>query len=116
MSICMILFHLIMKCRDAELRLAAIKLLEDYPRLEGLWDSNMMAIAGREIDKVERQGASLEEAAARCAPSSEIPLLHRVLDARAVLHVNSRSGDLVLFTHKRIWEKDTVMTRVRVFW
>jgi hypothetical protein len=116
LSTSMILFHIGMKCRDAAVRLAAIRLLEDYPRLEGLWDSSMMATASREIDKVERQGGSLEKAAARRAPASEVLLPNRVVDLRAALHVNSRSGDLVMFTHGRIWEKHTVMTRVYVTW
>jgi hypothetical protein len=96
MGVCMILHHVASRCRDARIRLDAIKLLEDHQRLEGLVDGALIAKIGRAIDSVERQGASLEEAAAREASAAEIPLSQRVLQLRGKLHKNSRSGDLIL--------------------
>jgi hypothetical protein len=107
-GVCMMLFHVIGKCRDARIRLDAIKLLEDYPRLEGLWDGAIIAKIGRAIDSVEREGASLEEAAARGASAAEIPLQQRVLDIRGGLNLHSRSADLILYKAKREGEHGTV--------
>jgi len=113
MSVCMMLVHVILKCRDARVRLDAIKLLEDYPRLEGLWDGAMIAKVGRAIDSVERQGASLEEAAARGASPAEIPLSERVLDIRGLHIPDSQSTELTLYKGKRESERDAVPIRLR---
>jgi hypothetical protein len=100
MSVCMPLLHVITKCRDARIRLEAIKLLEDYPRLEGLWDGAIIAKIGRAIDFGERQGASLEKAAARGASAAEIPLSQRVLHIRGKPSREERRGELILFKGK----------------
>lgn len=100
MSVCMVLCHVISKCRDARIRLDAIKLLEDYPRLEGLWDGAIVAQVGRAIDRVERRGANLEEAAAKGASAAEIPLSQRVLAVRGVPNAHTRSGDLLMYKAK----------------
>jgi hypothetical protein len=116
MGLCMIVFHVVSKCRDARVRLDAIKLMEDHPRLEGLWDGGLIAKAGRAIDKVERGDESLEDAAARHAPADDIPLSKRILDLRAIFHNNSRSGCVVMHTNKRIWEPGTLATQVDLEW
>jgi hypothetical protein len=100
LSICMALFHVITKCRDARIRLEAIRLLEDYPRLEGLWDSAIIAKIGRAIDSGERQGASLEDAAARGASAAEITQSQRVLHVRGIPSKNERNGSLILLKAK----------------
>ena len=97
MSVSMLLVHIISKCRDARVRLKAIRLLEEYPRQEGLWDSALIAKIGRFMDQVERQGASLEEAAARGSLANEIPLSQRVVGFGGKPRMHSRQADLVLF-------------------
>lgn len=116
MGLCMIMLHVLGKCRDAQIRLDAVKLMEDHPRLEGLWDGGLIAKAGRAIDKLERGDESLEDAAARHAPAGDIPLSKRILDLRAVFHQNSRSGCLMLYTDKRMWEAGTITTQVDFEW
>lgn len=97
MGICSVLLQVIIKCRDARLRLAAIKLLEDYPRLEGLWDGAIIAKLGRIVDRIERQGGSLEDAAARGASAAEIDFSQRVLKIEGGPTAEPKSGELVLF-------------------
>jgi hypothetical protein len=79
MGIIPILFHVVQKCRDANVRLQVITLLESHLRLEGLWDGPLVAQIGRLIDEVERQTSNLEEAAARKAEAKEIPAWRRLL-------------------------------------
>jgi hypothetical protein len=116
MGVCMLLFHVAIRCRDARIRLNAIKLLEDHPRLEGLWDGALIAKVGRAIDSVERQGASLEEAAAREASAAEIPLLQRMLHIKGKLSKNSRSADLMLYRSKKEGGVDTIPVCISVAW
>ena len=116
LGIIMILLHVVTKCRHAQVRLDAIQLLENYPRLEGLWDGALIAQTGRAIDGLEREGESLEAAAAKNAPASDIPLARRVIDLRANMHLNSRSGDLIMYTHRRSWEDGAVAHAVTLRW
>lgn len=78
MGIIPILFHVIQKSRDARIRMDAISLLEAHPRLEALWDGPLVAKVGRVIDKVERQGPRLENAAARGFGANSVPSWARV--------------------------------------
>lgn len=112
MSVSMLMSHVLLKCRDARTRLKAIRLMEKYPRMEGLWNSSMMSKTARVTDSVERLGASLEEAAARGAMASEIPLTQRVLGFAGRPHAHSRGADLILFQGKR----DGKPTFVTVTW
>ena len=74
------MFYVGWKCRHARVRLAVIELLERYPRIESVWDSEVIADLCRRIDRIERgPGETLEQAAARDAPASEIPEEARVL-------------------------------------
>lgn len=98
LSVSMALLHIITKCRDARIRLEAIKLLEDYPRLEGLWDGSIIAQIGRLIDSSERSCASLEDAAHRGALAAEISLSQRVLHVRGEPSIGGRGGSLHLLT------------------
>ena len=116
MSVCMILLHVVAKCRDARIRLNAINLLEDYPRLEGLWDGAIIAKIGRVIDYVERQGASLEAAAARGALAAEIPWSQRVLAIEGKPSTLSRSGDLILHKAKEEGELDAAPISANLVW
>jgi hypothetical protein len=116
MGLCMILYHVISKCRDARIRLNAIKLFEDYPRLEGLWDGAIIAKIGRAVDSVERQGANLEEAAARGASAAEIPLSQRVLEIRGKPDIHSRSAELILLKVKGESGLDTVPILTSFVW
>jgi hypothetical protein len=78
MGILPILFHVIRYCRNARIRLRAINFLEQNPRLEGLWNSHMLARLARSLDAIERRGHYLEEAAMRDAPAHEIPCESRI--------------------------------------
>lgn len=102
LSVSMLLVHVISKCRDARVRLSAVTLLDEYPRQEGLWDSSIIANLGRIMDRVERQGASLEEAAARGALAEEIPLSQRVVGFGGRPRMHERKADLILFKANEI--------------
>jgi hypothetical protein len=108
MGVCMILFHVATRCRDARVRLTTLKLLEDHPRLEGLWDGAIIAKIGRAVDAVERQGESLEAAAARGALAAEIPLSQRVLHMRGKPYMHSRRASLILYKAKDEEERDYI--------
>lgn len=116
MGVCMILLHVVNKCRDARVRYDAIRLLEEHPRLEGVWDSLIIAQVGRAIDDVERNGASLEEASARGAPAAEIPSDQRVVMTKAVLSDKVRSADLLLMRATTEGESDTTWLRRALTW
>jgi Fungal specific transcription factor domain/Fungal Zn(2)-Cys(6) binuclear cluster domain len=51
-----ILAYLICKCRDGELRRRALKLLDDYPRREAIWDSRYCSKLGHWIMDIEEGG------------------------------------------------------------
>jgi hypothetical protein len=78
MGILPILFHVIRYCRDARIRLRAINFLEQYPRLEGLWSSLLVARLARSLDAIERQSFCLEEDAMRGASVDEIACESRI--------------------------------------
>jgi hypothetical protein len=111
MGIRPILFHVVQKYRDARVRHDAIMLLEGHPRLEGLWDSFIIAQIGRIIDSVEQNGASLEEAAARSAPAAE-----RVLSIRENPSINSRTANGILVKAKGEGETDVVHLQKAISW
>lgn len=73
------MFHVIWRCRDPQIRYKAIRILENCPRLEGLWDGLLVARVGRRIDEIERCGERLESAVERKATSEDIPQWARVL-------------------------------------
>jgi hypothetical protein len=116
LGVSMILLHVLNKCRDARIRYDAIKLLEDYPRLEGMWDSLVIAQVGRAIDLVERNGASLEEAAARGAFSAEIPMSQRVFSTQGQMNSAERSADLVLMKASGVGGTDTTCVHHTLTW
>jgi hypothetical protein len=89
-----VLFHVVWKCRDARIRMNAIKILERYPRLEFLWDGILVARIARSIDMIERQGGTLEEAAMRRASADEIPHWTRVFDLAVDLSTSAREAKL----------------------
>jgi hypothetical protein len=78
MGILPISFHIVRYCRDARIRLRTINLLEQHPRLEGIWNSLMVARLARSLDAIERQSSCLEDAAMRGASAHEIALNDRV--------------------------------------
>jgi hypothetical protein len=43
-------------CRDREVRREALRLLRSYPRMEGVWDSALIAEIGQWIVGVEEEG------------------------------------------------------------
>ncbi|KAF2430654.1 hypothetical protein EJ08DRAFT_214961 [Tothia fuscella] len=116
MSVGMIILHVITKCRNARIRLDAIKLLEDYPRIEGLWDGAIIAKVGRAVDVVERQGRSLEDAAARGAPACEISLSQRILDLHGGQDTETRSANLVLHKLKGEGSSEIVTIIKTITW
>lgn len=73
------MFRVIWNCRDAQIRYRALRILQDCPRLEGLWDGLLAARVGRRIDEIERCGESLEDAVERGARCEDIPQWARVL-------------------------------------
>lgn len=95
LSVSMALLHIITKCRDARIRLEAIKLFENYPRLEGLWDGSIIAQIGRAIDSSERSCASSEYAAQREALAAEIPSSQRVLHVRGEPGTGEKCGSFI---------------------
>jgi hypothetical protein len=50
------LYSVIIKCRDSHTRHAALKLLEKYPRREGVWDSVVVAALGAWVIELEEGG------------------------------------------------------------
>ncbi|TLD36561.1 hypothetical protein E2P81_ATG02343 [Venturia nashicola] len=73
------MFRVIWNCRDTRMRYKALRILQDCPRLEGLWDGLLAARVGRRIDEIERCDESLEDAAERGATCEDIPQWARVL-------------------------------------
>jgi hypothetical protein len=51
------LYTVVIKCRDPHIRRAALKLLDRYPRREGVWDSVAVAGLGRWVMALEEEGA-----------------------------------------------------------
>lgn len=51
------LYLVIVKCRDRKLRRQALKLMEDNPRREGVWDSVATVALSRWVIKLEEDGA-----------------------------------------------------------
>lgn len=51
------LYTVVIKCRDPHIRHAALKLLDRYPRREGVWDSVAVAGLGRWVMALEEEGA-----------------------------------------------------------
>lgn len=51
------LYLIIVKCRDRKLRRQALKLMEENPRREGVWDSVATAALGRWVIGLEEEGA-----------------------------------------------------------
>jgi len=105
------LFHTLRRCRDARVRLRAVKLLEDYPRLEGLWDGALVARAGRRIDEIERQGRSLEDAAVMGESCEDIPEWARVLVVDVIFSTEARQ--LYLTFWKARSESDRTMVAIK---
>ncbi|KIV99596.1 uncharacterized protein PV09_08772 [Verruconis gallopava] len=111
MGVCMILIQVCLRCRDARIRLNAIKLFEKYPRLEGLWDGTLIARISRSIDAYERGDESLEEAAARGATCDEIPLSRRIVQTGGTFYTHSRSGELILYKAIKHGDDDPGLVR-----
>jgi hypothetical protein len=109
MGIMPVLFHVVWKCRDARVRLNAIKILEQYPRLEFLWDGLLVARIARSIDMIERQGGQLEEAAARGSSVDEIPSWTRVLNMDVAMGTDVREVNL---TYTRMEREGTDVVRI----
>jgi hypothetical protein len=51
------LYTVVIKCRDPHIRRDALKLLDHYPRREGVWDSVAVAGLGRWVMALEEEGA-----------------------------------------------------------
>lgn len=51
------LYSVVIKCRDPHVRRAALKLLDRYPRREGVWDSVAVSGLGRWVMTLEEEGA-----------------------------------------------------------
>jgi hypothetical protein len=51
------LYTVVIKCRDPHIRRAALKLLDRYPRREGVWDSVAVSGLGRWVMTLEEEGA-----------------------------------------------------------
>jgi hypothetical protein len=51
------LYTVVIKCRDPHIRRAALKLLDRYPRREGVWDSVAVSGLGRWVMSLEEEGA-----------------------------------------------------------
>jgi hypothetical protein len=117
MGIIPILFHVLQKCRDANVRLRVITLLERHLRLEGLWDGPLVAQIGRLIDEVERQTVDLELAAARKAGAEEIPAWCRVLGIDIRFNMEGlRQASLMFVRLKDEASKDVVEIHKSVEW
>jgi hypothetical protein len=92
-------FHTLWKCRSAKVRQRALNLLQ-YQRQEGLWDAHLVAIAGRQIDEVERGPDLLHEASLRDAGPEEIPRWRRILGIDIVFSPESREAVLIFMKQK----------------
>ena len=100
------LFHVLWKCRDARIRYRAIKMLEEHPRQDGLWDGRLVAIVGRQIDAVERGDEPLADAAQRGAAPEEIQAWARIRNVDPIFFVNEKKAT-VTFLKQRSQEDDT---------
>lgn len=64
------LYTTVIKCRDPQIRRSALKLLDRYPRREGVWDSMATAGLGRWVMALEEEGASRYSSAGASPESS----------------------------------------------
>jgi hypothetical protein len=90
------LFYVAWKCRHARTRLRAIKLLEQYPRIEGIWDSSICAHVAQFIDRVERGADALQHAAARDDAANAISESARVQVIASSFNMDLRKAQVGL--------------------
>jgi hypothetical protein len=115
MGILPILFHVIRHCRDARIRLRTINFLEQYPRLEGLWNSFMVTRLARSLDAIERRSFSLEKAAVRGASAHEITSESRI-SRIDISFGNTREAHLILYRGDGNAATETIQIRETITW
>ncbi|PMD37193.1 hypothetical protein L207DRAFT_635955 [Hyaloscypha variabilis F] len=74
------LYYCSTRCRDPKLRRRALALLEDSPRREGLWDSEMLAATARYIIEKEEAGLGDASCAEDIPASARVCILDQVPD------------------------------------
>jgi hypothetical protein len=99
------LYSVIIKCRDSHTRHAALRLLERYPRREGVWDSFVVAALGAWVieleegltrwpsvssDKSSESNASADESVARSEGWGEGRLVVKVPEEKRVRKAKMR--------------------------
>jgi hypothetical protein len=105
------LFHVVWKCRDAAVRKLAITILEEYPRLEGLWDGLLVAAVGRRIDEIERHGVSLADAAEKREPQDVILEWSRILLVDVTFNADGKEATLAYLKPRS--EVDSTVIRIQ---
>jgi hypothetical protein len=89
------LYTVVIKCRDPHIRRAALKLLDRYPRREGVWDSVANAGLGRWVMALEEEGALRWQSASPPDTTTTSSPPHAVSEsspAYPTIPVNSGSG------------------------
>lgn len=102
-------FHVIWKCRNARVRDRAIRLLEKYPRQDGLWNGGLVARVGRYLDETERGTETLADAAMRGAEAEEIPDWARIVGVNVVFSPEGKGAVISFMKQKSEHDAEVIL-------